>query len=876
MATLFISYSRKNKEQVYPFAEALTKAGVDIWIDREEIDPLNDFPARIRDGLARSHALLAWYSPEYAQSSYCQKELIAAWICTQRLTRDVLSRILILNPLENVAHIALGDVERQNYLSAPKDETTQNTCIRLLGERLADLADDFTALRQFKLPIWRPSAQQGSARFVGRLRELWRIHTALNPVGIFDCENPAVVAQLTGLGGVGKSLLAIEYAWRFSAAYPGGIYWLRAYGFDPHKPMDPEAREGVRKQQIEGLAINLDIDITGLDFRVIYHQLGQKLAGGEPYLWIVDDLPPGLDQEQGLPGWYAPGANGRTLITTRCREYDGIGVTVEIDVLEQEPAYELLTQERKPRSDQERHDARDLAEDLGRHALALDVTGHFLLKSRSFAAMRADLAQAQTDPLGALIAGLAGQLPGGHEKSIVVTLVQSVRLLGEEGLNLLRLAGELHGGTPISFRLAKAALGRALLLDEAGSEACFAKAINQLETHSLATVSLGEATGDTLSVHALVRYTMIHGDPAENDAIALRRTVRAAAVTALVSLLEDVTDIRKHAGLEFELPHARHLTPEPHSVEEAVLAAWIASFEGERGNYREALRLFHKLQPNQELLLGPNHPDTLATRYNIASYTGKSGDYREALRLSRELLPEQESVFGAEHTYTLKTRNDIATWTGETFKVNEALKLFQELLHDQTRILRADHPDILITRSNIAHWTGETGNVSEALKLLQKLLPDRTRILGADHPDILKTRSNIALWTGKSGNPHKALKLFKKLLPDRVRVFGAEHPYTLKTRSNIADWTRECGDPREATRLFQELLPAQKRVLGVDHPDTLITRKCIAFCTELSGDTLEALRLFRELLPDLERVLGANHPGTINTRKRIQSLESKE
>src|SRR5207248_74256 len=102
---LFISYSRRNKEQVYAFADALAAAGVEVWIDREEINPLDDFPARIRDGLAQCHALLAWYSPEYAQSSYCQKELTAAWICAQRLTRNILSRILVVNTEDNVVHI---------------------------------------------------------------------------------------------------------------------------------------------------------------------------------------------------------------------------------------------------------------------------------------------------------------------------------------------------------------------------------------------------------------------------------------------------------------------------------------------------------------------------------------------------------------------------------------------------------------------------------------------------------------------------------------------------------------------------------------------------------------------------------------------------
>ena len=217
---LFISYSRRNKEQVYPLADALAQAGIEIWIDREEIDPLDDFPARIRDGLARSHALLAWYSPEYAQSSYCQKELTAAWICTQRLIRDALARILIVNPEEGVVHIAVGDVGRQNYLAEPNDAASSGKLIQAIRDKLAGVSGDFAALHGFKRPAWHPASQPGSSRFVGRLQELWRIHTALNPVGISDHENPSVMVQLTGLGGIGKSLLAIEYAKRLGVDLP--------------------------------------------------------------------------------------------------------------------------------------------------------------------------------------------------------------------------------------------------------------------------------------------------------------------------------------------------------------------------------------------------------------------------------------------------------------------------------------------------------------------------------------------------------------------------------------------------------------------------------------------------------------------------------
>ena len=143
------------------------------------------------------------------------------------------------------------------------------------------------------------------------------------------------------MGGVGKSLLAIEYARRFGAAYPGGIFWLRAAGADPDTTIAPEARELERRRQIEDIALHHGIDIKDLDFRLVRHLLAQRLADrGAPYLWIVDDLPGGLAVDPEFHAWCAPGAGGRTLITTRSRDYDGIGATVPVDILDPAPALE--------------------------------------------------------------------------------------------------------------------------------------------------------------------------------------------------------------------------------------------------------------------------------------------------------------------------------------------------------------------------------------------------------------------------------------------------------------------------------------------------------------------------------------------------------
>ena len=69
--------------------------------------------------------------------------------------------------------------------------------------------------------------------------------------------------------------------------------------------------------------------------------------------------------------------------------------------------------------------------------------------------------------------------------------------------------------------------------------------------------------------------------------------------------------------------------------------------------------------PDRQRVLGPDHPDTLATRHGIAHWTGEAGDAPEALRLYRELLPDQQRVQGPDHHDTLTTRDRIAHWTGE-------------------------------------------------------------------------------------------------------------------------------------------------------------------------------------------------------------------
>jgi NACHT domain/Tetratricopeptide repeat len=295
----------------------------------------------------------------------------------------------------------------------------------------------------------------------------------------------------------------------------------------------------------------------------------------------------------------------------------------------------------------------------------------------------------------------------------------------------------------------------------------------------------------------------------------------------------------------------------------------IAGFTGQSGDVRRGLELYQQLLPDQERVLGKDHPETLRTRNNIAGFTGQSGDVRRGLELCQQLLPDQERVLGKNHPQPLTTLANIASFTGQSGDMRRGLELCQQLLPNQERVLGKNHPQTLTTRNNIAGFTGQSGDMRRGLELYQQLLPDQERVLGKDHPETLTTRNNIAGFTGQSGDVRRGLELCQQLLPDQERVLGKDHPQTLQTLANIAGFTGRSGDVRRGLELCQQLLPDQERVLGKDHPQTLTTRNNIALFTGQSGDVSRGLELCQQLLPDQERVLGKDHPQTLTTRNDI-------
>jgi hypothetical protein len=432
---VFVSYAHVDGGLVKPLVAALRNRGLRLWLDEGAIESFESITRGITEGLANAKALVAVYSDTYPTRRPCQWELTAAFIAGQH-DGDPRRRVLVINPEDHVGHIHPVELRDALFPRLPRDgdEARLAAVAEAVREASSRLTGALSSVRPMSAPPWHGAKGLGSNRFVGRVADMWKLHTSLfaNDVSVITGHVAQPHAQVRGLGGVGKSLMAEEYALRFGAAYPGGVFVLKGTA-----DLD---------DQIAAFAARFGLDLKGLSEAQIEGWLQDRLRQkGEPFLWLVDDLA-GDKSDEERRRWLAPDGLGKTIITTRSREYDSTGAVIDLGVLDADEAYALLVARRKPDGHDEERAAREIVRELGGLALAIDVAGGALRKlegRQSMADFLTALRTSGAEALDRVVKALRPDLPNGHERSIAKTLLGSIELLDEAGRDFLRLAAVL-------------------------------------------------------------------------------------------------------------------------------------------------------------------------------------------------------------------------------------------------------------------------------------------------------------------------------------------------------------------------------------------------------------------------------------------------
>ena len=768
---------------------------------------------------------------------------------------------------------------------APLADQLNHDVTHLQGQRLegmlAQLADQVTALAQAgsgPKPPRKPMRLAPRPVFLAGREEL--LAELGNRLAGDEGAVPRMAA-LYGLGGAGKTSVALEYAHRQLGKV--GVAWQL-----------PAENPTVLAAGFGELAAQLDAADHGDPVASVHSVLA---ASPEPWLLVFDNAP-----HPSVARFVPPAGPGRVLITSRNPIWPP-GEALEVPVLDTEVAAKFLADRT---GNPDRRAALELAGELGGLPLALEQAAAYVQASGdTLAGYLASFRQRRPDLLG------RGE-PTGYPLTVATTwrlafgdLAQAtpgaaglLRLLAFCAPEAIPLRLLLQPSPGLAGRLGEdlAPVLVPLLEDELAA----GDAIAALRRYSL----ISPPADGSVSVHRLVQAVTADQMPAELASQwrqAAAALIEAAiprdtelpgtwlACAALLPHAQAVLDLtsggmRKIAlylGYSGSYPAARdlfQLIAAAHSQDEAYgpehpdtltarheLARWI----GQAGDAAAARDQFAALLPIAERVSGPGHPDTLTARHELAYWTGQAGDAAGARDQFEALLPILEQVLGPEHPDTLSTRSNLASVTGEAGDAAGARDQFAELLPVRERVSGPKHPDTLGDCGNLAYWTGQAGYAAGARDQYAALLPIDERVLGPEHPDTLTARGNLAYLTGKAGDAAGARDQYAALLPIRERVSGPEHPHTLGARAELARWTGQAGDAAGARDQFEALLPILERVSGPEHPDSLGARGNLADLTGAAGDAAAARDQYAALLPVRERVSGPEHPDTLITRRNL-------
>jgi hypothetical protein len=613
---------------------------------------------------------------------------------------------------------------------------------------------------------------------------------------------PRVVA-LHGLGGAGKTTVAVEYAHRHLAET--GLAW-----------QFPAEDPAVLMAEFTRLAAQLGASdvLDARDPVASVHAVLVAFPAG--WLLVFDNAPDRASIEAFLP----PAGRGRVVITSQSALWPP-GQGMEVPVLGTQVAAGFLVART---GDPDERAAAELAEELGGLPLALEQAAAYLQATGGSPASYLTAFRQRREGL------LARGTPTGYRKTVTTTWSLAFAQLEHSTLSAVGLLRVLACCAAEAIPLSLLLQPRPGLAGELGAEV--APALVPLLDDPL-------AAGDAIA--ALRQYSLV--TPAGNGSVSVHRLVQAVTADQMPADLASEWRQATAALIEAAIPGDTD-APETWSVcaalfphAQAALAddsagmTRLANYLGNRGSYAAAMQLHQRIADARDQALGPEHPETLTARNDLAYWTGEAGDATGARDQFAALLPAMEHVLGAEHPETLTARRGLAAWTGVAGDATGARDQFAALLPVRERVSSPEHPDTLDVRGNLAHSTGVAGDAAGARDQYAALLPVAERALGPQHPDTLDVRGNLAHWTGVAGDAAGARDQFAALLPVRERVLGPEHPETLITRGGLAYWTGEAGDAAGARDQYAALPPLFERVLGPEHPDTLTARGNLAHWT---------------------------------------------
>ncbi|CCI18740.1 Tetratricopeptide repeat family (fragment) [Microcystis aeruginosa PCC 9807] len=897
----FVSYNGRDKQWAEWIAWILEEAGYSVIIQAWDFRPGSNFVLEMQNATVQAEKTLAVLSNNYLNALYTHPEWAAAFAQDPTGQKRTLipirvSECEIKGLWQQIVYadvVNLSEAEAKDVVLAALQERAKPTQapgfpgVSLpLAERITPQRVDYPGA---EVPHNLAKARTGAVNFVGREDAMTQLHHQLQ-----QQERIAITAVVTGMAGVGKTELALQYALyhKKKSTYPGGICWI-----------------GVQAETVGVQLLNFAKSLLGLfppEDLNLREQLDYCWARWQPpgdVLLILDDV----HQYEEIQDYLPPQEQRfKVLITTRQHWLAASFEQLRLPVLSESAALALLESLiGASRLQAELEVGKGLCAWLGYLPLGLELVGRFLKRRTNWTLARM---QQQLIDKGLQLSAL-------QNASADMTAQRGVEAAFEVSWEALNQPARdlgcflcLFALAPIPWRLV---IERCLSAEDE-------EELEDIREEQLLNLNLLQAVeGEVYQFHPLVRQFFqaklalredgdelkrsfcrgmveeaktIPETPTKEqvEAVALSIPHIAESATELEQWLEDEDLIPSFAGLglfyegqglyeEAEpwfkqcLAVTRRRLGEEHP-DVATSLNNLAALYNSQGRYKEAEPLHLKALDLRKRLLGDNDPLVATSLNNLAALYRSQGRYKEAEALFLQALDLRKRLLGDNDPHVATSLNNLAGLYKSQGRYTEAEPLYLEALDLRKRLLGDNDPLVAQSLNNLASLYESQGRYTEAEPLYLEALDLRKRLLRDNHPDLATSLNNLAQLYKYQGRYTEAEPFYLEALDLYKRLFRDNHPLVATSLNNLAELYYFQGRYTEAEPLLLEALDLRKRLLRDNHPDVALSLNNLAELYRSQGRYTEAEPLYLQALAIAEQALGENHPNTVTIRENLESL----
>jgi TIR domain/Tetratricopeptide repeat len=798
---LFISYAGPDRAWAEWAAAQLEASGYTVELDVWDWAAGDNFVVRMSDALVRAERVLSLWSPAYFERHRFTTPEWTAVIADQArqgtdpggpaVSHLVPVRVAPCDPPPVLASMVYRDLfgldeqqARVELLSAMGGSSGREANTPFPG---AGAGAGQGGLSGPRVPGTIPAVWNLPARnlmFTGRESLLAALRSQLAG------GHRSAVQVLHGMGGVGKTQLAVEYAHLFCGDYDLA-WWIDA------------ERPELISEQITRLGQAAGWVQAGAVADAAWRVVSDRLRQAGTWLIVFDNA----TELEHIRGWLPQGP-GHVVITSRHRGFSRIAALVQVEVFSRSESAEFL---HNCLPELPEPDAGALAEALGDLPLALAQSGGLIAET---AMPVPEYIDELTEHAGEL---LAEARPLDYPATLAAALDISMDRLSHEdqaAVELLHLASVL-ASDPIPLNWFGTA-SPGVLPDRLAQVAC--RPLHLRRTLGrLSDLGLAQLSSETIHLHRLTQAVLRDRQTAD-ELVAIRERATRLLVSAAPD--NDGVDPASWPDWAAVLPHLLALDPATAPAEirhTACDAIWYLLM---RGEYRTALPLAEDWYAAWMRTSGRDDHRVLWAANHLAELKRFLGMHQEAHDLNRDTAERRRRTQGPDHFDTLIAASNLAINLGDLGHHQKALELNQDIFARRVRTLGPDHYNTLSSANNIARNLTHLNRHQEARDLDEDTLARRRRALGTDHPRTLTSASNLAADLRELGRYQEARELDQDTLDRRRRTLGPDNPDALDSASNLAADLHALGDFQGARELNQDTLDRRRRTLGPDHPDT--------------------------------------------------------